>query len=80
MALFHEKKEGRSSRTVRATAHAEMAKKNPTEYVNVTAYQERIEPEPSELQLTPVQGELELIVTSSEQCDSDKQNSSSGGE
>jgi hypothetical protein len=54
--------------------------KNPTEYVNVTAYQERIEPEPSELQLTPVQGELELIVTSSEQGDSDKQNSSSGGE
>jgi hypothetical protein len=54
--------------------------KDPTEYVNVAAYQERIEPEPSELQLTPVQGELELIIPSSEQGDSNNQNSSSGRE
>jgi hypothetical protein len=54
--------------------------KDPTEYVNVAAYQERIEPQPSELQLTPVQGELELIATPSEQSDSDKQSSSSSRE
>jgi hypothetical protein len=54
--------------------------KDPTEYVNVAAYQERLEPQPSELQLTPVQGELELIVTSSEQGDSNKRNPPSSRE
>lgn len=45
----------------------------PNEYVNVADYQERIEPPPSEIQVVPVQGELELVITSDlEQGSSDK--------
>jgi hypothetical protein len=39
------------------------APNQPSDYVNVSDYQERVEPEPSPLEFIPLQGELDLPVS-----------------
>jgi len=41
-------------------AHLRKAPNRPSEYVSVSAYQERIEPPPSPVEPAPLQGQLEL--------------------
>ena len=43
-------------------AHIRKAPNRPDDYVNVSAYQEQIDPPPSEYERETLQGELELTV------------------
>lgn len=48
----------------------------PSEYSNVSGYQERVEPNPSPLESVPPQGELELVtVSGAEDKEEDDDNS-----
>lgn len=42
--------------------HIRKHPKQPSEYVNVSDYQERVEPIPSPVECIPPQGELELLI------------------
>jgi len=47
--------------------HIRKAPKQPSEYVNVSEYQEHVEPPPSPVQSAALQGELDLIKSEQEE-------------
>ena len=44
----------------------------PGEYVNVSDYQERVEPIPSPVEITPPQGELEFVISDENDSEEDE--------
>ena len=51
--------------------HIRKAPNRPSEYVNVSEYQERVEPIPSQLESIPLQGELVLAIPAESRQDDD---------